>query len=187
MAIQEFMHSAAKFGENPFSIGITWTHPAPEHPGRNLHEFRMLPRNPAWMGFSAHLPLVKDCYFLICPAENSRQRTRARRRLPRITRSTGEPEGLQQEIPLRRGPHPSPGAHPPRGRSLLLAPPVAAASFANTDRKPDPCPWKAQNAEKPRSRAFHLQMDQELDESVLESILKKAGVHLHTNRPSTTA
>ena len=73
MAIQEFMHSAAEFGENPFSIGITWTHPAPEQPGRSAHQFRMLPRNPAWMGFSAHLPLVKDCYFLICPAKNSRK------------------------------------------------------------------------------------------------------------------
>ena len=71
IAIDQFMHSAAEFGENPSSIGISWTHPVPEAPGKQAHEFRMLPSNPAWMGFSGALPLVKDCYFLICPATHS--------------------------------------------------------------------------------------------------------------------
>ena len=69
VALREFMHSASEFGENRHSIGVAWTHPVPEQPGKNAHQFRMLPRNPDWMGFSKQLPLVKDCYFLICSAE----------------------------------------------------------------------------------------------------------------------
>ena len=60
------MHSAAEFAQNPHSIGLAWSRPVPERPGKTAHQFQMLPRNTAWMGFSGQLPLVKDCYFLIC-------------------------------------------------------------------------------------------------------------------------
>ena len=43
----------------------------------------------------------------------------------------------------------------------------------------------ATTPEPPRSQAFHLQMSQEIDESVLESMLKKAGIPLRVLRTVT--
>ena len=41
------------------------------------------------------------------------------------------------------------------------------------------------NTNVPRSEAFHLQMNQEMDESVLEAMLKKAGIPVRTVRTVT--
>lgn len=44
---------------------------------------------------------------------------------------------------------------------------------------------EAKTPDKPRSTAFHLEMQQEMDESVLESMLKKAGIPARAVRTVT--
>lgn len=44
---------------------------------------------------------------------------------------------------------------------------------------------EAKTPEKPRSTAFHLEMQQEMDQSVLESMLKKAGIPARAVRAAT--
>ena len=68
-AIQDFMHSGAEYAASEHSIGLAWTRPIPEQPGKTAHQFLMLPRNTSWMGFGGQLPLVKDCYFRVCAAD----------------------------------------------------------------------------------------------------------------------
>ena len=70
VAIDEYIHSAAKYGDTDASIGVAWSYRIPEIHGRIAHQFRLLPRNIRWMGFCGHLPLVKDCYFLFCRSNN---------------------------------------------------------------------------------------------------------------------
>ena len=60
--------------------------------------------------------------------------------------------------------------------------PADPAPKPSTQEKP---PMDTSNPHRPRSTAFHLQFEQEMDESVLEAMLKKAGIPARTVRTVT--